>query len=309
MNEGTPSTTLGLFGALSIIWKNWKFVAAFSLVGLAAAIAYLNFATYSYSVSFRVTPTELDTGDLKGKFGGLAAAAGISLGGDRAIRPFEIYVESFYSPEVAARLSSSKELMRGAFPNEWDERTNNWAEPRDPFRASAQFVKSVLGIPVYSWEKPDPARLQEFIKEKVVLVRDPKKSVTTFSIDHSDPKFAVSLLQDLHQAVDSMIRDRALKRANKYIDYLSLQLTKVTLAEHREALASTLGEQERIRMMSSSDLGFAAEPLGTPIISLHPTKPKPLLFLVLGTIAGGFASIIFLMARHAYRVQAQPLEI
>lgn len=309
MNEVTPPPTLGLFGALSIIWSNWKFVAAFSLIGLAAAVAYLNVATYTYSVSFRVTPTELDTGDLKGKFGGLAAAAGISLGGDRAIRPFEIYVESFYSPEVAARLSSSKDLMRGAFPNEWDERTNNWAEPRGPLRASAQFIKSLLGIPVYPWEKPDPARLQEFIKEKVVLVRDPKKSVTTFSIEHRDPKFAVSLLQGLHQAVDSMIRDRALKRANKYIDYLSLQLTNVTLAEHREALASTLGEQERIRMMSSSDLGFAAEPIGAPIISLHPTKPKPLLLLVLGTLAGGFVSIVILMARQVYRVHARSLKI
>lgn len=305
MNEAMQPLNWNLFNALGIVWANWKLMVSFSLIGLAAAVIYLNFATYTYSVSFRVTPTEPDAGNLKGKFGGLAAVAGISLGGDRAIQPFEIYVESFYSPEVAAQLTTNKALMRGVFPDEWDNRSHYWAEPRSPIRSVAKFVKSILGIPVYPWEKPDAARLQEFIKKEVILVRDPKKFVTTFSIDHQDPKFAVSLLTNLHEAVDSMIRERSLRRANKYIEYLTLQLTTVTLAEHREALATTLGEQERIRMMSSSDLPYAADPLGAPIVSLHPTKPKPLIFLVLSILAGSFAGMIFIVTRHIYRWRAR----
>lgn len=280
-----------IFEFFRILMDRWKILLAFTLAGLGAAVLYLNVATYTYSVSFRVTPTESEVGNLTGKLGGLAAVAGLSLGADQAIQPFELYVESFYSPEVAARLSARTDILQQAFPDEWNAQTGAWEEPRTPIRLVGRAVKSALGIPVFPWEQPNAARLQEYIKDEVILVRDPKKSVTTFSMDHANPDFAVLLLSSLHDSVDQMIRDRALRRANSYIDYLSMKLGEVSLAEHREALATTLGEQERVRMMSSSSMPYAAEPLGKPIVSLRPTKPKPLLILALGLLGGGFLGV------------------
>ena len=281
-----------IYEFVRILKDRWIVLLAFIVAGLAAAVLYLNLATYTYAVSFRVTPNESEVGNLSGKLGGLAAVAGLNLGADRAIQPFELYVESFYSPEVAARLSTRTDILKQAFPDEWNDRTGAWEEPRSPVRLIGRGVKSALGIPVFAWEQPNAARLQEYIKDEVILVRDPKKSVTTFSMDHANPDFAVLLLSSLHESVDEMIRERALRRANSYIDYLSMKLTEVLLAEHREALATTLGEQERVRMMSSSSMPYAAEPLGEPIVSLRPTKPKPLLILVLGVMAGGFLGIV-----------------
>lgn len=296
MHAHQPSAGHDLADFLSIFRSSWKIVAGFTVAGLIAAIVYLNLATYTYAVAFRVSPTESGNGNLSGRLGGLAAVAGLSLGADRAVQPFELYVEAFYSPEVAARLSDRSDLLRKAFPDEWNASTRRWEEPDNLVRTVGRFAKAAMGIPVYDWTKPDANRLQEYIEEEVILVRDPKKSVTTFSMDHSDPAFAAELLVGIHEATDQMVRERALRRANSYINYLSIKLSEVTLVEHREALAETLGEQERVRMMSSSGMPYAAEPLGQPLIPLRPSSPKPILMLILGLFAGGFVGVVAALA-------------
>ncbi len=282
---------------------SWKLVATFVFAGFAAAVGYLNVATYTYEVSFRVSPTESGSGNLANRLGGLAAVAGLSLGADRAVQPFELYVEAFYSPEVAARLSTRPDLMHTAFPDEWNAAAGQWEEPHGLVRTIGRSAKSMLGIPVFAWQPPDAERLKVYIEEEVILVRDPKRSVTTFSIDHEDPKFAAELLRGVHDATDAMVRDRALRRANSYIAYLSAKLPEVTLVEHREVLAQTLGEQERIRMMSSSSMPYAAEPLGAPLISPRPTKPRPVLTLAVGILGGGFAGMVAALGRRLLRLR------
>ena len=58
----------------------------------------------------------------------------------------------------------------------------------------------------------------------------------------------------------------------------------------RQALHDILAEQEKRRMVASSNLPFAAEPFGAPTVSVKATSPRPLLLiftsLVLGIVLG-----------------------
>lgn len=274
------------------IMRKWKLIAAFVLCGLVFSIIYLERANYRYSIDYRVNPTEMDTSSLTKKFGGLAAMAGISIGGDKASSPFDLYISAIYSPEVAKILAKDPEIMKGAFEKEWDPGANAFEPPSGAMPSVVAQVKSVLGIPVYPWESPDAARLQEYIEKNVLIVKDQKKSLTTLSMEDKNPAYASHLLTSIHRAADNVIRERALNRSTQYINYISEKLREVSLAEHREALAETLGEQERVRMMSSSNLPYAAEPLGAPIVSLRPTSPKPGLILALGVIMGGALGVL-----------------
>ena len=271
------------------ILKRWKVIAALTLAGLLTAIIYLNSATYKYTVDFRINPTEADMSSLTKRLGGLAAVAGINLGGDKASSPFELYVDAIYSPEVATKLAGDPMIMRNAFDREWNASAGEFLEPVSPAGGAVNGLKGILGIPVYPWEKPDSARLQEFIERNVILQRDPKRAGITLSMEHENPEFAKRLLTSLHSATDNMLRARALDRANQYINYIALKLTEVSLLEHREALAETLGQQERVRMMASSGMPYAGEPLGKPLVSLHPTTPRPIITLVLGFLGGAVA--------------------
>lgn len=276
---------------LGAIRRHWLIMALCIAAGLAAAVIYLHNATYRYSVELRVTPTQQDMSSLANRFGGLAAVAGINLGADKAVSPFDLYLEAMYSNEVAERLSRDPAMLRGAFPREWDATHGRWVEPDSLIRPLVQGAEEVLGAPVVPWSPPNSRRFAEFLRKEVFVVRDNKRAIVTISTLQEDTGFGRALLVQLDAAVDQMVRRRALDRANAYVGYLSLKLSQVTLAEHREALAQALAEQERVRMMSSSRVAYAASPLGAPVVSLEPVKPKPIVILIMGFMAGAALGI------------------
>jgi uncharacterized protein involved in exopolysaccharide biosynthesis len=82
------------------------------------------------------------------------------------------------------------------------------------------------------------------------------------------------------------LRRITLERASKYASYLEGKLAMVQVTEFRQVLLQSLSEQETLVMMSSSATPFAAQPLGSPVSSLRPTEPKPIIVLILGGLIG-----------------------
>jgi hypothetical protein len=120
----------------------------------------------------------------------------------------------------------------------------------------------------------------------LTLDEDQKRSIATVGLTNADPVLAEDFLQTVYREADSHLRQRMDARTTAYIDYISRKIQQVTLAEHREALASALAEQERVLMMARSGQPFAADPLGVVSVSDKPVSPNPLIALVGGTIVG-----------------------
>jgi uncharacterized protein involved in exopolysaccharide biosynthesis len=87
-----------------------------------------------------------------------------------------------------------------------------------------------------------------------------------------------------------------LRRADNSIAYLSEKLKTVSVAEQRVALTATLSDQEKMRMMASSDAPYAADPIGPPTASFKPTSPLPTVVIVgsfvIGTLIGIVAAML-----------------
>lgn len=272
------------------VWAQRWLVAAFVLISLIASIFYLQQAAYLYTAEMKVTPTQPSSQSSRSKLGGLAglaSIAGVSLGQDSGAMSFMLYTKGVSSRSVAEALARRPDLMQVVFSNEWDQRTQRFVEPQpSPLAAVAKSVKSLLGLPTTRWQKPDAARLHDYIEANVKIEEAPDAPLATLTYSHEDPRFATRFLAAIHQVLDDNIRRRAFDRASQYIDYLSSQLETARLLEHRNAIAQALSEQERNRMMASSRMAFAAEPFDPPTASLRPTSPRPILVLAVGTIIG-----------------------
>lgn len=295
MGEGpnkNPCTTgndeIDLIELFSNLWKQRWLIVAIVAFGLVAGIFYLQRATYLYTAELKVAPAQAAHSSSKSKLGGLASLAsiaGVNMGQDPGTMSFLLYTEGVSSRSVADALSRERELMKVIFRNEWDEDAQRFVEPQPGLVGSAaRTIKSLLGIPSYGWEKPGAARLQDYIEKNVKLTEDTGSPVVTLSFAHEDPLFAAQFLMEIHRVLDSNIREKARQRATQYIDYLSKQLQSANMIEHRNALAQALSEQEKSRMMASSTLAFAAEPLDPATTSLRPTNPNPVLVLTLSII-------------------------
>lgn len=283
---------------LRLIWNRRRLIIASIGLSLLAAISYLHIAEYKYTATLTVAPVDISGDGLSGKLGGLAglaSAAGVNFPTDLGGTYFQLYSEGYKTQEVARVLSNDTYIMQEIFRKEWSDQTQKFQEPPSVLRPISNAVKTILGVPVFAWREPNAARLKKYIDENVVIFQDRKLPLIKITYKDINPAFAPYFLQKLHEAADNQLRMRAKTRAEESIVYLSRQLSTVTLAEHRAAIAQSLSEQEKIRMMANSKMSFTAEPLESPVISARPTNPIPFVVIAVAFILGlvsGFSVII-----------------
>ena len=288
---------LGAF--FSVVKARRRLVFSIMTGTILVALLYLNTATYKYTATLMVSPVQSSQGGgLSGKLGGLgnlASLAGINIGADAATQAFMLYQKGLYSRDIADLLAKDPQIMHAVFHKRWDAAAKQWIPPNPTVHAIAQFVQTILGMPLHDWQPPDGSLLQEYINDNVNVEVDPEKPVVTITYNDEDPQFAVKFLHALDRTIDGKLRDLALVRSNQYIGYLSDQLTKVANTDVREALMATLTDQENTKMMASVTAPYSAQPFGPPSASRRPMSPKPFLVLAvalaIGLFAGSFAAL------------------
>ena len=132
--------------------------------------------------------------------------------------------------------------------------------------------------------------------KKFLFQPDKLSNITTVSLKSVNPDFGIKLLKKVHKIADDELKNRSLKRTSDYISFLNDQLLKTTKQDQRLSLISTLAEQQRSRMIASSDLSYAAELFGNLYQSNSPTEPrirnKILIYFSIGFFLGLFISIL-----------------
>jgi len=304
MNQAAPHPSLNRFDEINLVelaqkvLARWPIIVSCMAFALLAGVLSLRYAVYTYTAELKVTPVQAAVQNplsSLGQLSGLASLVGVSLPRSDA-PPFFLYVESVASRPVADELAMDSELMKVIFRGEWDAQANRFVERTGWMESMTNKVKALLGLPVFPWTPPDGARLQLHLRDWVQVVEDTRKPIVTLRYEHQNPIFAVDFLKALDRTIDSQLRRKTLARVNENIDYLSQQLTTVRLAEHRQAIIGMLSEQEKNKMMASSNAPVAAETVSGPTSSFRPTKPRQFLViagalfagLLLGTIAALF---------------------
>jgi len=304
--EGRPEAQIGddeidLRELFRTLWTGRWTIALVTAAFVALAVIYLHVATYRYTAELVLTPTQSSNTSRLGGLGGLASLAGVSLPQDQKEMSFSLYQQGVHSRGLADALARHKPLMRVVFANEWNVDAGRWQQPRGAMSSMVGALKNILGVPVYEWRTPDGARLQTYLKREVGVAEDMKKPFVTLTFDHKDPEFAVYFLNTLNVELDNILRQKALERATSNIAYLSEQLSRVTITEHRAAIAESLSEQEKQKMAASSSAPFAADPFGTASASLRPTSPRPPLVLIMSLIGGVMlGSLVVLTLGYAF---------
>lgn len=281
------------------LWEQRLLLLAASVMGFVIALIIVHIMTPVYTAQLRVMAAQSSSANSSNldELAGLASLAGVQVAEGGTANLFRLYQESVKSPLVAEQLARRVDIMHKVFEPEFDKASGQFREPPRSLRTLlTRTAKTILGLPIYPWVPPGPDRLREYIRDHVTIDDEPRSPIVTLIFNHPDPVFARNFLLALHQAADKSVRRKTLIRSTESIAYLSSQLSRVTVAEHRAALAAALGDQERSRMMAMSSLPFAAETFGSAITSLQPTKPQPGVLLpagaVLGLLVGGLIAFL-----------------
>lgn len=271
------------------LWRGKWWVIGGLIVGLLAAVLYLDRQSFLYTASMKVTaaPSSQGSGPRLGALGGLASLAGVGASGGSTASPFEIYLETLASEDVARIVAADPEIMRTIFAEDWDAASQRWREPARGVKWKlVRATRQLLGLPVLEWSPPDARRLAAFLSSQLVIERDSKTPVVRIALDDSKPAFAERLLMAVGKATDGVVRRAALARSRSYAEYLERKLPTVTVAEQRASLVEVLGEQEKSLMMANSSTPYAAIVVSGPTTSPLPTKPNGLAIIAAGALLG-----------------------
>lgn len=278
--------TLSIF----FVFLRWPFI--FGALFFSLSALYLHANTPKYLAEIKITPSESSRGSLISdgleSMGGLASLAGLSLKSTSTASPFELYLNSLRSREIANELANDERIMHTFFADNWDAERKAWIQPKGMLPQIKYSLKNILGVPATRWSPPGAQELQKILMEEIDIYESSTNPVTRVQFAHKDSDFAVYFLQRLHEATDNRVRADALKQANAFAAHLTHRLRNAHLPEHREALAEALMEQERAIMMASSSIPYAAKPLGSPTTPNLPTLPSAKLVLTFGLMLGIF---------------------
>lgn len=297
----TSSSEVSLGEVLALLRDGWWQIAMASALLFGLALLYLQIADRRFESALVVTPVAGSVG-LPSGIGGLASMAGIRVPGSDADSQFELFLEGLTTRESAERLvRRHPDLLRQMFPGEWNAEARRWEQPTGAVPRSVRAVKGVLGMDS-TYRAPDGARVQQWLKREITISKARDQRLTVVSLVSRDPEFGRTLLAALHLEGDNMLRERAVERANDYIAYLSGKLGEVTVADYRQTLVDALAEQEKTRMMASSDLPFAADPFGPPSTPDRPASPQPILTLAGAIILGLLTGVAIVLIRGRRRL-------
>ena len=261
-----------------ILIEKWLWIVLGTSLSAAIAVAVALLMTPIYRSEVVLVSAD-DAGGkggvsaLAAQFGGLADLAGVNMGagGSRSEA-----VALLKSNVLKAEFINENKLMPILFDDDWDAATGKWN------------VKDPKKIPTIN-------RGVELLTKEVVSINEDKKTgVITLAVDWKDRTLAAAWANELVRRGNQTLRTRAIEEAQRTIDFLHQELKKTSVVEIQQAIFRLLEANYKTVSIANARDQYAFKVIdpAVPADENRRAKPKRKLIVLLGTLAGGFLSVL-----------------
>ncbi len=150
---------------------------------------------------------------------------------------------------------------------------------------------------------PDPRKrptlwrvVRDFQKNVLSIRQDPRRGITTLSVEWTDPATAARWANGLVELANELIRTRALTEAQRNITYLNAQSERTTDVDLRRVIFNLIESETKTVMMANGRPEYAfriVDPATAPEIR---SAPRRTLLLITGFTLGAFLGGLFIVA-------------
>lgn len=264
----------------------WYLLVIVAILGGAAAAA----AAWTLPNKYRaevllapVKPTGSDSlGGLKSQVGGIAALAGIDLGGSAQTD------ESFAtlsSRGFAREFIATHELLPFLFEQRFDTATQKWRS----------------GVKVPSIEDG----VDMFTKTVCAVSEDRKTHLITISVETTSPDRAAQWANGLVELVNERLRQDAVKNADQNVRYLREELQRTSVVELQQAIYRLMESQINQAMLASVQRQFAFRVLDKAVPPEKIASPHRRTMVAIGVALPILVTFFILLAVFVFRQAAQ----
>ena len=240
--EELPVTFLDL---LEAIWQGKWVITICAIAFLLLAVVYAVLQPNIYKSTSLLTPSQSNSGSALGnmssQLGGLAALAGVELGGSEQDQA-SLAVQILNSREFVSYFIKKYDLLVPIMAAEgWSLETNELLYDSEIYNVNEdKWLREPSGL---VGAKPSLQEAYEVFMEKYFFISlDKENGSYTISVEHYSPYIAKEWVELLNYEINEVMRERAKQESKENLNYLNSQLDKTRVVEMRNTFYELIKE-------------------------------------------------------------------
>jgi len=277
---GTADDEITLRELWGILWRGkWLIIAVTAVFAVGSVVYALNAEEWYRSEALLAPADEKSTSGMSGQLGGLAALAGVSVGGGDSSEALAV----LRSREFAREFINEAGLLPVFFADAWDAAAGKWRDV-DPEA------------------RPDVRDAVKYFHDNVLSVsQDRRSGLVTLAIEWTDPQVAAAWAEILVRRLNARLRQRALEEAETNVAYLQAELRQTSVVTLQQSIGRLLESELQKLMLARGNEEFAFRVIDSAAPPKYRVRPNRPLIAVLGTLMGGVLAVFAVFIGHALR--------
>ncbi|EGR1119506.1 TPA: Wzz/FepE/Etk N-terminal domain-containing protein [Vibrio parahaemolyticus] len=282
-----------LFKAL---WKGKWIIIATTFLFAVGSVLYALRLPNIYKADTLLAPAEnSNSGSLSkmaGQLGGLAALAGVNLGGVETSQT-ELAVQVMQSRQFISNFINKHNLLVPLMASQdWDLRENKLILNSDVYNANEDtWLRKANGL---RGHKPsDQEAFEVFIQNVFSVDLDKESGLYTVAVKYYSPYIAQEWVNWLVEDINQVMRERAIAEASQNLTYLNAQLQKTSIADMQSTFYKLIEEQTKTLMLAEVQEEFIFKVVDPAVVPEIKDSPRRGLICFIGTLFGGLLGVAF----------------
>lgn len=298
--EQTPrlaNDEIDLRDLMAVIAKGKWIILATTTLFTVLAVFYALSLPNIYKSEVTLAPASESGGlNIPGQLGGLAALAGVNLGGKGGDKT-ALALEILKSREFLGRFIEENDLYVPIMAAKgWDMAGDELIIDAEIYNADSKEWVREVEAPFKA--KPSVQEVIEFFKKSYSVNQDKMTGMVRVSVEHFSPILAKKLADQLVVAINEDMRKRDLNEAEKSVEYLNRQITQTNISDVRTMLFSLIEEQTKTVMLANVRHEYVFKIIDPAVVSERKSKPSRALIVLLSMFIGSILSTLFILIKH-----------
>lgn len=298
--ENKIEKEIDLIKLFSLLWDKKYLIGSITFIFTFFSILYALWLPNIYSSKSVLHPviddaTEVNAlSSMASKYGGLAAATGISLPQNVGVSKTAVMIATINSREFFSHLLTFDNIKLNLFAT----------KAYNPETKSIEYDTKIYNPETKNWIEGEPTDLEVYkMYGKILSLNEDKVSgLITISIDHQSPIFAKDFLELIIYEINDIMRNRDIVESTESLEFLTSQLSKTPQSDIKFSINQLIETQLKKQMLTKVRKYYILNPIDAPFIPEEKSEPKRSEIVILFTILGLIFSIIIVMYRNFNKI-------
>lgn len=283
---------IDLIEVLLPIWRNKYYILIITLTFMILSIFYALSLPNIYRSEAVLVPSEQKGNGLSGQLGGLAALAGVNVGGASVADKTSLALEILKSRYFISRFIDKHDLYADLMAvKSWEKKTN-----------SIYYNSAVYDSNTSKWiggdgnSRPSIQKAYEEFNRVFSVSVEPANNVYKISINHLSPFVSQHWVNLLIKDINEEMRSRDIADSEKSIAYLENRITETNVSDLKVSLYSLIEEQTKTLMLANVRDEYVFKVIDPAIAPEKRFSPSRSIIVILSSFIGLLlSSVLFVL--------------